>query len=1274
MRRITPFLLLFLLFFCCVRASAQSGIITTIAGNGTAGFSGDGGPATAAQLNNPTDVRKDAAGNIYIADNDNHRIRKITPAGIISTIAGTGVAGYSGDGGLAISAKLKNPDAVAVDAAGNVYIADLGNDRIRKINTAGIISTIAGTGTGGFSGDGGPAIAARINNPAGVAVDLAGNVYISDRGNDRVRKVNTAGIISTIGGGGATPYTVDGVPATSVSLCGQNYVSVDNAGTVYITNTGCWHFMKISPAGLIYNVAGDVSPAFSGDCGPATAADIQSPQGICPDNLGNIFLAPKGNKRIRSINSLEYIKTIAGTGAVGYTGDGGPAMNARFSSELAGLYADLAGNIYVADAGNHAIRHFTTTVFVDSYSVCMGGTVVLSSSTSSGTWVSANTTVATVVATGPTIGTATGVSGGSTTITFSNIACPDLFFVRVDTFPSLGTVTMCSGSTITLSSGSLASGTWTSSNSSVATVDNGSGVVSGVSGGVANVTYTTSGGCYTTVPITVTPMPSAITGSLTVCVAATTVLSNTVAGGTWSSASSATATVSSGGVVTGVSAGTAVISYATSGLCWATTTVTVNPLPVSGNISGPLSVCGQASIALSNSVTGGTWSSSSTSIATVSAAGVVTGGVAGAVTISYTVANSCGTASSTLGITVVHSDTTRFGHDSDKCASVGTITLNAPAGYTTYSWSTGNTLASISVSTSGTYISYSRSGCSTRIDTFIVAFHTMPVVNLGNDTSFCNGNTVTLSSAQPPGSAYVWSTGAVGPSIVVGATGTYWLQVTNTFGCSTTDTIVISVYNPTTVSLGHDTVNCHGGPVVLQSSILYPPTATYLWNTGATTPTYSVTTTGLYYLTVSLGSCTSVADSIFVTIFYDTFHLYTRDTMICKGSSIVVSATANPMLTVQWLPTTGIPVSNVLTPVITPDTSATYVIRGVFPMCPDIVDSLHIDVQPNPVVDVGLYRHVCSNDTLHLHARVTPGWYSGYIYSWQPSASFDLASLGDVTYYPTDTTQITLTVTTPAGCSGSDSTMIFMHESELAVLDTLIRICPRDSIQLKPVLTDTTVSFTWLPQMYIRDAGASAPLIFPVTSQDYIGIATNIYGCSDTVKASVIVSPGAVLFLPDSVIIYPGESYHIAPQTNCTYFAWTPTIGLDNAHIADPLTITDVSTQYFVTARTEYGCSVRDSIKIYVDDGSAIDIPNAFTPSGANPIFRAWCKGISSLNYFRIFNRWGNVVFETNDIDAGWDGTYKGTLQPMGVYMYQIQAVTRTGKTVERHGNVTLLR
>ena len=345
----------------CIPLFTNAQIISTFAGNGIAGFSGDGGLATVAQLNNPTDVYKDKAGNIYIADRGNNRIRKVNTAGIISTIAGDGIPTYGGDGGPAIMASLNQPTRVVVDGTGNIYIADRGNSRIRMINTAGIISTIVGTGVPGFSGDGGPAITAQIDSPTGVAVDLSGNLYISDSGNSRIRKVNTTGIISTYAGGGTNNYTTDGVPATSISLCVQMYVSVDNRGTVYITNRDCWHFLKITSNGLVYDVAGFNAAAFSGDGGPADSANIEGPTAITPDNLGNIYLCPRTNNRIRKVNAVNDISTFAGTGVAGYSGDGGPAISAEISATVFGIYADETGNVYFADMGNNCIRHTAAT-------------------------------------------------------------------------------------------------------------------------------------------------------------------------------------------------------------------------------------------------------------------------------------------------------------------------------------------------------------------------------------------------------------------------------------------------------------------------------------------------------------------------------------------------------------------------------------------------------------------------------------------------------------------------------------------------------------------------------------------------------------------------------------------------------------------------------------------------------------------------------------------------------------------------------------------------
>ena len=342
-----------------VVCNAQADYIYTVAGNGTSGYSGDGGPALNAELSNPSDVCLDNAGNIYIADRGNQRIRKVNSVTkVITTVAGNGTSGYSGDGGLATSAELNQPNGVSVDGYGNIYIADKGNNRIRMVNTSGIISTVAGGGNGG---DGGPAIGASVNNPTDVAVDAVGNFYISQDGSQVIRKVNASGIISTIAGGGGGSI-VTGAVATSVSICGQNSVAVDAVGNVYFTDYTCGKFSKVDPSGILSIVAG-TSPGFAGDGGPAIAAQIEFPYGISADIFGNVYLAPQGNIRIRKVDGATgIINTIAGTGTDGYSGDNGPATNAEISSSAYGVYSDIVGNVYFADQGNQRIRMITSSI------------------------------------------------------------------------------------------------------------------------------------------------------------------------------------------------------------------------------------------------------------------------------------------------------------------------------------------------------------------------------------------------------------------------------------------------------------------------------------------------------------------------------------------------------------------------------------------------------------------------------------------------------------------------------------------------------------------------------------------------------------------------------------------------------------------------------------------------------------------------------------------------------------------------------------------------
>jgi uncharacterized protein (TIGR03437 family) len=332
----------------CVR-KVSNGVITTVAGNGTAGYTGDGGPATSAQLNNPYGVAVDSAsGNLYIADYLNHTIRKVSN-GVITTVAGTGTAGYSGDSGPATSAQLYRPQSVVLDSGGNLYIADSYNNRIREISN-GVITTVAGTGTAGYTGDSGPAASARLNRPEGVALDSAGNLYIADYNNYRVREVSN-GVIATVAGSGVWGYGGDNGPAIAAQLYLPTGVAVDSAGNLYIADRSNNRIREVSN-GVIGTVAG--GGLVLGDNGPATSAQLYLPAGVAVDSAGSLYIADSLNNLIRKVSN-GVITTVAGNGTPGYSGDNGPATSAQLNGPTA-VALDAAGNLYIADYTNCIIR------------------------------------------------------------------------------------------------------------------------------------------------------------------------------------------------------------------------------------------------------------------------------------------------------------------------------------------------------------------------------------------------------------------------------------------------------------------------------------------------------------------------------------------------------------------------------------------------------------------------------------------------------------------------------------------------------------------------------------------------------------------------------------------------------------------------------------------------------------------------------------------------------------------------------------------------------
>ncbi len=313
----------------CVFRLDANGTLTRVAGNARAGYSGDGGPATSAQLSGPNGIALDKAGNLYIADTDNHRVRKVSPPGVISTIAGNGTGGYSGDGGPATSAELSYPAGVAVDSAGNVYIADEDNNRIRRVTQSGVIGTFAGNGTQGSSGDGGPGAGAELNEPFGVAVDSAGNLYIADTFNSRIRKVTPSGVMVALAGSGTVGFSGDGGPADDAELAFPWAVAVDAGGNLYIADTFNNRVRKVTPSGVITTVAGDGIQGYSGDEGPAARSELYTPCGVAVNAAGNLYLADYSNYRIRQVTPSGIISTAAGNGTYGYSGDGGSAASAQ---------------------------------------------------------------------------------------------------------------------------------------------------------------------------------------------------------------------------------------------------------------------------------------------------------------------------------------------------------------------------------------------------------------------------------------------------------------------------------------------------------------------------------------------------------------------------------------------------------------------------------------------------------------------------------------------------------------------------------------------------------------------------------------------------------------------------------------------------------------------------------------------------------------------------------------------------------------------------------
>ena len=359
-------------------------IITTIAGIGSGPFSGDGGPATSARLAAPSGVAIDKKGNIFIADANNYRIRKIAPNGIITTIAGTNSPVYNGDSIPAVMANIDVPRGISLDSIGNLYVADYYGNRIRKIDTSGMISTVAGNGYSGYEGDGGAATEARIHYPTDVHIAPNGDILIADTYNNRIRRVDAGGIITTIAGNGTSEtdygFSGDGGPATAARLHFPCGVVADKQGNVFFSDQHNHRIRKIDPSGIITTIAGNGNGGYGsngsvgtdGDNIPAIQAKLYFPTDITIDSAGNLIVADYQNNRVRKINPNGIITTVAGQGYFGFGGDGGPALKADVNIP-AGVAVLGRDTILIADCGNHRVRKTPS----QPVRLCIGGTATL---------------------------------------------------------------------------------------------------------------------------------------------------------------------------------------------------------------------------------------------------------------------------------------------------------------------------------------------------------------------------------------------------------------------------------------------------------------------------------------------------------------------------------------------------------------------------------------------------------------------------------------------------------------------------------------------------------------------------------------------------------------------------------------------------------------------------------------------------------------------------------------------------------------------------------
>ena len=1057
-------------------------IITTVVGTGTAGFAGDGAAATTGEIDGPTVVNFDTLGNMYIADYLNNRIRKVSTSGIMTTVAGNGTAGYSGDGGPATAAELNEPSYVVV-RYGSLYIADYYGHRIRKVSPTGIMSTVAGNGTGGYSGDGGAATAAELYFPTSVTFDAGNNMYIADEANNLIRKVTPAGIISTFAGGGST--LGDGGPATAASLNRPGGVACDASGNIFITDAVNQRIRKVATSGIITTYCGNGTAGYTGDGGAATAAEVNHPLRLMVDAGDNVYFGDVNNNRIRKITAAGIITTIAGNGTAGFSGDGGPATAAELSGAQ-GVAMDASGNIFLVDVGNARVRKIGpgTAPYVATptgvASVCARDTISLIDSTAGGTWTSSNTTIATVNA----LGVVGGVAGGTATISYSvTNACGTSVNTKSITVlpqPVISALTAAS-STICVGSGeyvtdTVSGGTWSSSNTSVAMVTS-AGYVTGVTSGTAIISYIVTNSCgsaLSTFNITITAAPAAgtVSGATAPCIGSPATYTDGISGGTWNTSNHSVATISAGGVLSGVTTGADSVEYTVTNTCGtaqARLLVTIGSAATPASISGTATVCTGATTSLSDSTTGGTWTSGNTSIATVGTTGIVTGVAAGTVNITYTVTSSCGSAYAIKAVTVTAAPTVAAISGTATVCSGNTTTLTDATGSGT--WSSSNTsIATVSsggvvggVAAGSATISYTvTSTCGSRSATLAMTVSSAPAVPaISGASSLCTGTSTTLTdgasggtwTSSPTSVATVNASGTVYG--VTAGTANITYSVTNTCGTTTvTQSLTVnslasagtitgtpSTCTGSTATLTDGTT---GGTWASSNSAIASVSASGVV-TGITAGTVTIT----YTVTSTCG--TAIATQAFTVNAAPAAGSITGVASVCSGSSITLTDAASGG---TWSSSAGTIASVSASGLVTGVSAGSAIISyTVTTSCGTAVATHALTVNPAPSAGtITGPAIVCTGATITLTDATTGGTWSS-----SNAALATVSSAGVVTGVATGTVGISYSVTTACGTSVAGAIVSVSTTPSAGTITGPAIVCSGSTI----TLTDAAAGGTW---------------------------------------------------------------------------------------------------------------------------------------------------------------------------------------------------------------------